>query len=663
MSFPIAAPVVISAIKALLQYRNQVDSILSLSEASAGLPFALPPAPEDKSPFEKDMFDFFQTPQGDMILRLNGLEDTLKLALQPPSDAQIGAKNQLFVLYFQAKGIQPHLIGPISPLTQASLDNLQGPGARDSALAYYVVRSQRLSHNPVLTRVLLATADTMLEFVGANASLFFANKNTQDMVASLIDEFAGKHDFTDDGAEEIFKRLLGASITAFADHPPANLDKQPALKALFGALAEVRKDPQMGNDFAASIISVKGFEQLIAAYAGEVAKDPSFITSNDLAKDVLTATLKEISDNFPQIINDKDRSKALVGVLEAGIGAASSNVATLLQGKLGDKPMLAAVLSGVLNEVYKLANSNQLVNSFANGQVLPDIYKVTLQAIAANPIKFGNQNAVGTFASDLIAGLANALSQLQPTKLFTTDTLNVLASESLTVLAADPQFLAGNNQFATKLLAAVFNAGATAFKDGLTRDDFIDIATAAIKASADNIALLNLNDQLAAAITSTGNAIAAAGLTQLLNAQGRKALLLSVLEAIAANPTVWGKLQGANLVQPLVQAILQGLATDPKHLLSGPVLVDAISRILQAAARRGQSFVDQTVKSDDIKKLLSAALDRANQEIGKTVDGENLPIFLERVVAAFLDAPFAVTDASSVNFQQLVAKVLEGLDH
>ena len=138
--------------------------------------------------------------------------------------------------------------------------------------------------------------------------------------------------------------------------------------------------------------------------------------------------------------------------------------------------------------------------------------------------------------------------------------------------------------------------------------------------------------------------------------------LRSALQAIAANPTVWGKLQAANLIQPLVQAILQGLATDPTQLLSGPVLVVAVSHILQAAVRRGQQLVDQKVQPDAIKNLLKAALERANQEVGKTVDGENLPIFLERVVAAFLDSPFDVTNLASADFQKLMNGVLQGLN-
>ena len=92
------------------------------------------------------------------------------------------------------------------------------------------------------------------------------------------------------------------------------------------------------------------------------------------------------------------------------------------------------------------------------------------------------------------------------------------------------------------------------------------------------------------------------------------------------------------------------------------MLVVAVSRILQAAVRRGQQLVDQKVQPEAIKNLLTAALEWANQEVGKTVDGENLPVFLERVVAAFLDSPFDATDLASANFQTLVNGVLAELN-
>ena len=91
---------------------------------------------------------------------------------------------------------------------------------------------------------------------------------------------------------------------------------------------------------------------------------------------------------------------------------------------------------------------------------------------------------------------------------------------------------------------------------------------------------------------------------------------------------MWGRLQGTNLIQPLVQAIFQGLATDPTHLLSGPVLVDAVSHLLLAAARRGQQFVTQTVQPEALKQLLTLALIRANQEVGRAIDGKNFPLTL-----------------------------------
>ena len=657
MPLPISVPLAMSAIQALLRFREQVDTILSLNEAAAALPFALPAVPTDDAPHLQDMLGFFKADQGQMILNLRGLEGDFATASADPtstSPAVNGALGRLFPLYYEAAGVQPTFLGPVDP--QASGKAIQGLSTPEMRLAYYAVQSQRLSHNTALARVLLVSADTLLAFAGQNANLFITNPQTRSLVANLLNEFAGKRDFDDEGIETIFKSLLGSTVLAFANNP-GSLANKPALKALFAALGNVRDS--LGNDFVAKIISVDGFERLIAAYATEVAKDPSFITQNDLAAQVLTATLTEIGKNFPQIVDDP---KALLGVLEAGLGAAAANVSGILQRELGGTPLLAAVLSGVLKQVAALGQSNQLFAQIANGQIIPDIYKTALLAIAANPIKFANQTDAEKFISDLIAGLANALSQQALSKLFTADTLRVIASKSLSVLAADPQFLAGNNQFATKLLAAVFQASATAVADGLTRADLMDIAEAAIRAAANNVALLNLNDRLAAAIVSIGDGIAAAGLQQLANAQGRKALLLAALRAVAANPAVWGQLQGVNLIQPLTQAILQGLATDPTHLLSGPVLVDAVSRILLAAVRRGQQLIDQKVKPDDLKKLLTLALDQASKQIGQKIDGENLPAFLERVVATFLTTPFALTDALAQDFTQLIGTALAGLD-
>ena len=47
--FPAALiPVAVSAITALVRFRDRVDDILSLNRATEGLPFALPPAPPER---------------------------------------------------------------------------------------------------------------------------------------------------------------------------------------------------------------------------------------------------------------------------------------------------------------------------------------------------------------------------------------------------------------------------------------------------------------------------------------------------------------------------------------------------------------------------------------------------------------------------------------
>ena len=657
MPLPVAIPLIISGVKALLRFRGQIDTVLSINEATTGLPFALPPVPRNDAPHLNDMLAFYQSDQGKLLLQLKpDLQGDLTLILPNPNattPAANGARGRLFINYYEAAGVQPDFFGPVPPDSKG-IAALSTPEMR---LAYYTVESQRLSNNPVLTRILLVSADTLLEFLGENAQTFISNPQTSSVVASLINEFAGKRNFDDDGIEVIFKSLLGSTILAFANNP-GELANKPALKALFAALGDVRDN--LGNDFVAKIISVEGFEGLIAAYATEAAKDPSFLSKDKIAQDVLTAVLTKIGKTLPQIIDDP---KALIGVLEVGIGAAAANVPAILEGKINGQPVLAAVLTGVFQEISTLGQQNSLFASIANGQVVTDLYKLVLQAVAANPPKFTQQATTQKFIADLVKGLANALSQQAVTNLFSTETLKVIASESLTVLATDAQFLTNNNQFATKLLEAIFKASSSAIADGLSKDDLIDVATVAVKSAADNVALLNINAQLAGAITSIGDAVAASGLQNLTNAQGRKSILISSLQAVAANPVVWGQLQSGSLVQPLVQAILKGLATDPAKLLSGSLLTESFSQILLAVVRRGQQIVSKTVKAPDIEQLLTLALAQANLEIGKSIDGENLPDFLEKVVIAFLKAPFNLTTAPATNFKGLVDSVLTELDN
>ncbi|MFY9608693.1 MAG: hypothetical protein WAU45_08785 [Blastocatellia bacterium] len=650
MPLPIATPLAISAIKALLQFRGRVDTILSLKEATAELPFALPPPPTDDAPHLDAMLSFFQSEKGQLPLNIRGAVADFKAVLADPHAQEVqGPRKRLFQLYYEAADVRPTSLGPDSRQAVA------GPST-EMRIAYYIVESERLSRNPALTRILLASADTLLEFAGENANLFISNPKTQAFMGTLIEEFAGKRDFDDEGAEAIFKSLLGSTIVAVAQNQ-GKLADQPALKPLFAAIGDLRD--QLGDDFVARIISLDGFESLIGAYATHVAEDPSFITRNELAQKVLAATLKEVGLNLRQLTDDP---KALFGVLEVGLTTAAANVSGILERKLGDKPLLAAVLTSLAKEIAASGQRHQVFAGIAHGQLVPALYKATLQAIAANPDKLFGPGKTDSFVAQLVSGVAGALSQQELAQVFTTETLQLLASKSLEVLSVHPELIARNNAFATRLVGAVLKAGAIAFADGLSTDDLLAVIEAAIKTASENVGLINMDDRLAAVLGAIGQSLAEANLRVVLTPDGRKDVLLAALQAIATNPTVWDRLQKKNLVQPIVQNVLAGLATDPSHLLSGPVLVYSIRSVLVVLALRGQQLIDGKVTADTIKQLMTRALDQANQEIGKSIDGENLPDYLRRIVSSYLKAPFPLTGGGADVFAELSAGVLKGLE-
>jgi hypothetical protein len=648
MALPISLPVIISAITALVRFRDRIDTILALNEATAGLPFALPPPPKNNAPFLKAMLQYFNTDQGKMALHLHGLESDFNMVAADPystSAAIDGPRNELFELFYEASDTAATYLGP------DNLPFVRGPGP-EMRLAYFVVESQRLSKNTVLARVLLTVADTLLEFTGENASYFIANPATRTLVEDLIEEFAGKRDFDDEGIDVVFKSLLGSTVLAFAKNPP-DMDGRPALKALFAALGTVRDS--LGNDFAARIISVEGFEGLISSFAAESAKDPSFNSDSALLQKPLAAMLSRIGTDFPKMVDDP---KAFLGVLEAGLGAAVDDVSGLIAREFGNQPALAAVLSSLMGCIGQEAQKNQLFAGIATGSLVAGLYKTALAALASAPLKFTGKDDADTLIAGLVAGVAQTLFQKEISQTFSPDTLRTLASQGLAVLASHPEIFAGNDKFATALFGAVLASGAQAIGKGATKDDLMEIVAAAIKTASENAAFLGLDEKLCAVISSIGKTIDATHLLSLNSAKGQKDLLLTCIQAVAANPAVWGRWEEKKLVQPVLAAVVEGLKNDPTTLLTGPVLVDAVRRILLVAARQGNTLLNESATPEALKMLLATALEQAGDQIGKTIDGENLPVYLERVVVKFLVAPFDAAGSSRVACESIILTVL-----
>jgi len=653
MPLPLAAiPLAISAIEALLKYRRRIDEILSTKETTVELPYLLPEAPSNDEPHWNAIIQFFEPKDsiGQALLLVNNLQTVFEQfanARREGKNPAYEARKKLYRLYCEACGVPIEKKVPSGQSLYSYLDAGANP---DMILAYYVVSSQRLSQNPAVTRIILATADTLLEVAGQNAGLFVSNKKTRAIVETLVDEFAVKRDFNDEKSELILKTLLGSAIIAVAENP-GKLAEKPALKPLFSAIGDVRK--KLGDDFVAKIISHEGFNALASGYLTHVSKDTSFVTKDEFFKSVLSQTLLELANKFETIQKDP---KAILGVLEVALTASAANVDGILNRKFGDKPLLVAVLSAVADQIEQLGKDNQLISSIGSGTLFPAVYSTALKVIEANPSLINDVIKTKDYVGSLLAGLAGVLADykgIQPGD----ELLKNIVVKSLDILSTQPDFLGKNQNFANAIIAAVFKTGAQVGSDGFSIDDLLAVIQEAIKVATGNIGLVKMDDKYAALIESFGIALGQHDIRKLLTPEGLKDTMYAILKTIAANPTIWNGLHEKNLVQPIVQAVLSGLSKDSTNLLSGPRLVSAIHQIFVVLARQGSKFINGNIAPADINEFLKNALTRVQGEIGNSIDGENVVNFLIQVLKAYIQSPFPVNKIQDV--ENLLSDVLK----
>ncbi len=644
MPFPLAIPVAISAIQALIKFRGRLDTILSLNETTKGLPFALPPAPQFDAPHIGPMVDFFGSDVGQNILVIRGLQREWKVVAPDPRSTDVQAERAVLLqAYYEAKDVQPLRLGPggdLEPDPRLGDDPAQnrfivsrGP-SQEMRLAYYVVESHRLSRNPAVTRVLLAAADTLLEFGAGNAGMFVADPRTRGLVESLLREFAVERDWDDASGEVIFKTLLGAAAVAALENR-ASLPDQPVLQALFDALGEVQQD--MGADFVARLITRDGFRSLVGKFLVQAADQPGLLPDLPVLKESLVAMLRVTGENLDTILGDP---RAIAGVLEAGVAAAAAAAVPIIDEKLGDEPLLAAVLKSVAGEFKTAGDERTLFRKIGNGDLFVALYQASLRSIAVNPEALASAAKLDKHVATLIAAFADELSRKKPIDILTVDTVRRVAIRALEVAGNDPELLGLHPGYTALVVGATLNATAAALKDGWTTGDLLEITESALRVAAANLNLVEMDDNLRAILESLGATLADEGLGRLATARGRKDLFLAGFEAVAANPRVWEGFAEKDLVQPIVQAVLQALANGPASLLAGDALRPVFQQMLKAIALRGRALLDAETTPRALKVLLAAALEMAAEREGRGLDAESLPGFLHRVIGEFLNQPF-----------------------
>lgn len=631
MPYPLALPVALSAIQALVKFRGRLDTILSLNETTSGLPFALPPTPAHHGPHIDPMMAFFSDEKNTAIITLRGLEADWR-SLQP--DPRAGhvqlALSKLMQAYYEANEITPLMLGPTDDEKRQQAS--KGP-SKEMRLAYYVVESDRLSRNHAVTRVLLATADTLLEFGAENAHLFVSNPRTRSVIESLLTEFAVKHNWDDDSGAHIFKLLLGSTVIAALENP-GMLPEKPAVQVLFAALSELRT--QEGDDFVATLVTKAGFRSFVSSCLLLSAEQPGLLPETPVLKNALQAMLSAAGKDLSGLL---DRPGALAGILEAGVAAAAEAALPIIDKTYGKDPLLAVVLKGTLASVQQSAANNGFFASLIDGKFLASLYRTSLQSVAANPEALADQADVAAHVAKLISACAGELARINTQHGLSAATLRPLAARALEVLAQEPEFTRGHGEFAAKVMGAALASTARAVRAGFTSDDLKDIAESIVQTAAGNIGLIKIDTRFQPVVAAFAQTLSSTELSTLANARGRKALFVGSLQVLVNNPQTWAKFEAKNLVNPIISATIKSLVTHAPGMHSGQSLSACYHEILEAVARQGRMIIEDKVGVPKLQKLLELALDRAEQAMGDSLDAKSLPSFMKEVVTRFLNSP------------------------
>lgn len=656
MPIPIATVgLVVSAVKSLIRLRGRVDNITSLSVATDALPFALPPLPQETQGIDKQaLVSFFDEPFGRNLVDAFQLADALKEykeQILPDEDV----KNLIEPIYLRFLGAQENTPGSApSAHTEQILVN------------FVLVESYRLERHPAALNIALATAKILLEFVGENAATFVSNPKTAGVVETVLAEFAGRHDFENARADLLFRSLLGSAAVAAVEHK-GDLPDHPALLVLYAALGKVRDEK--GEEFVAQLVTAEGFESVVSTYLTTAASDAGFLkmmadfarttdldaAERDVIRGAFTSTLVTIGENPSAVLTD---STALSGVLNAAIAGAAANAKPLIRKLAGGKPVLTAVLEDVVQKIDQRGGADGLFASLSNGELLGELYKTALTAVAANPDL--DRNGVTSIAEKIVGGLADELAKTELRQVISDirdkhglPVANRLLARSLTVLAEEPAIIVdAENKFSMAVVGAVLAGAAPLVRDGLDEEDVWEIVRIATHTAAINTAALGLEAPMAAALSAFGKSIAAEGdlRKRLSSRAARKDAFLSALHAVAASPQVWTKLDQSDLVKPMVEAVITGLKDDPTNVLTGPNMVAALQSVFGVLAARGMTLAEdlQVAKSDgaDVEAMareivggiLTATLQSASKVLGKSIAREQVPDLLDRVLKTALSS-------------------------
>lgn len=660
-------PIAISGVRALLKFRDRLDTILVTSEASAKLPYRLPPIPDiDRTPTPvltaffsivgKDPDDLTavekeKEPIITLVIENKGLEKIVEKIVAGTS-LEVSDISELRKGYSEALRLVEATRGLARPHLDAARDGENERHWIDGSdkLAYYIVDSARVSNNPAFARILLATADTLMEFVGQNASLLVSDAKTAGVISTLLDEFALKGELDDMGPDLLFRHLLGAVAVTLENHRHLTKDSRVG-SALVGALADLRANPPQtsgatanGDEFVADILTGDGFARLMAATATRLGQDRHFAQTENMLRKTIGAVLREIGEVLPDGgFSSADGHR----IFEAAIAVISEDFENRYNpdARPDGKTIAGFVLSILAEQINTAATDNSLVGSLKSGAIFPDLYRAVLQGIAANPGLIADTGKSKAYIGAMVKSIASTLAETPLNDTLNRVMIERIIGDSLLITAQHASLVTGGNDYAAKIIEAALITAAPLVRDGITMDELRDIVDTAVRAAAENLALADMSENLRPVAESFAAALTKVDISKLGDPNGRAAFARVFLGSLSRNPKLWKRISdqiGAgetSILKPVVEGVTAGIVDGRGDVFQGPYLAEALDRSLTAALAHAARLADGKIDEPLLRAAVKALLTSLEDIVGdQGVRRELLPRFVEGALKAFLAA-------------------------
>ena len=680
---PISAslvPSALSALRSLVLLKRKIGDARVASSLDEPMPFVLPPVPQNpiRNAGDRQRMEaaFSSEPSFRIALDERGLSSLFQRYLN--DDMPQARRRELFfqflALFYSVEDAE-------------NTEDLLTKQDAAHGLDRYLMTSARLGQGPSGIAILRGTAETLIDFLGETAPAFLAKSPHQEVLSAIIREFAEGTDVETDSLGRIVRSLV-SSVAVTASDPDTPISKKPLAVLFFSSLGKVRRD--MGDEFAAQIVTHDGFTAVVSDWMSRVAGDPYLVDLVARFRDVdatgydpsdpttlpaelqpvygaLAETLKVVGSRIGpgDTLSDSEAFGDIFGAVLTGL---SENSDRLLRQGLADDRVIGHVLSATLTHLANsgLAQSNDLV---------APVFEAMLNVLGRTLPEIGQDEAIGkidTLIEDLARRVAapafqtaiNDISEHRGRAF-----VKLLITDLVGIIGARADFLADDTD--GKLNAALttyLRSVPDLYASGLGRDAilglFEDIVRNVYPEDAPEGGFAN--EVLPIALGLLDGKVG-----ERLSPDDAERVLRAYIKQFHGNRPIWQDIFERDLLADVIQSLRSGSeAATPPDRLPGAVVTEMLEVALAAAGRRSIFIADLSVEAEHPKEFLRGVLSEATEKafaaaygrLGRGLDAGALPLAAENAMDFLLSAVDrqTVTDDMLVAFLDAQITLFEG---